>query len=167
MPFGALCEIGSEYRDGLLGISKYDCAFAKSDTDRLYEGQQICVKVIEVMYDGRYCLDIAQNQEVSRVSLYRARLRKYYPRKVNELCVPKGSILGYLTLLRAKRETDSYLRKYHSKNRDGKPSAALPKRLRTREHMLAVREGRRAMREKLRRVKGRTSASAGEPQLAE
>jgi hypothetical protein len=87
------------------------------------------------------------------------------------LGVRKGSILGYLKLLREKREAgielDSYLLKYHSKNRDGKPSAALPRRLRTSKYTRAVREERLAVREKQRRLSGRTSSDAEESQDAQ
>jgi predicted RNA-binding protein with RPS1 domain len=211
MPFGAFCEIGNEYRDGLLGISKYDCGLASSSSSNLlYEGQQIYVKVIEVMNDGRYCLDIVPELPVvSPPSLPQSAVeemkceregflkedRKREPNsnpfhdateeKAAEaeaawkkekglrarLGVRKGSILGYLKLLREKREVgielDSYLLKYHSKNRDGKPSAALPRRLRTSKYTRAVREERLAVREKQRRLSGRTSSDAEESQDAQ
>jgi predicted RNA-binding protein with RPS1 domain len=244
MPFGAFCEIGNEYRDGLLGISKYDCGLASSSSSNLlYEGQQIYVKVIEVMNDGRYCLDIVPELPVvSPPSLPQSAVEEMkceregflkedrkrsdtpfnaktcscvFPlcaRGTNELWrtflawagepnsnpfhdateekaaeaeaawkkekglrarlgVRKGSILGYLKLLREKREAgielDSYLLKYHSKNRDGKPSAALPRRLRTSKYTRAVREERLAVREKQRRLSGRTSSDAEESQDAQ
>merc|ERR1719409_1073546 len=61
-PFGAFCDLGGEYGEGLLHASKLKSHYRDYVTsiveDRLQVGQQIWVKVINVMEDGKVDLEI-------------------------------------------------------------------------------------------------------------
>merc|ERR550537_985064 len=58
MPFGAFCELGGEYKDGLLHISRIAQTHIDMVEDVLSKGEHIWVKVVDVQDDGKYGLDM-------------------------------------------------------------------------------------------------------------